>query len=195
MKIVLISAHPNPNSLNGSVKTTVARGFRDAGHDVREIDLYEERFDPVLVVNETRRRRDLHLDPDTARYRELLAWADRLVFVYPLWWQGPPAIMKGFIDRVIVSNFAYTYEGKKKGALLPNGLFRGKSAWVVYTSDTPRWAAWFDPGYLVMKYYVLSYIGIRRTRRTMITSVKRKTRERLARELDRLYRLAARPSP
>jgi NAD(P)H dehydrogenase (quinone) len=191
MNIVLISAHPNPNSLNGAVSDSIRRGFADAGHDVKEIDLYADRFDPVLVVNETRRRRDLHQDPDTARYRELLAWADRLVFVYPVWWQGPPAILKGFIDRVFVANYAYSFKGKRKGALLPDGLFRGKSAWVVYTSDTPRWLAWIDPGYFAMKQYVLQYVGVGPVRRSMITSVKRKSRERLGRELERLSRIAA----
>ncbi|HZG75911.1 MAG TPA: NAD(P)H-dependent oxidoreductase [Paenibacillus sp.] len=191
MNIVLISAHPNPNSLNGAIRDTIRRGFADAGHDVRDIDLYADAFDPVLVVNETRRRRDLHLDPDTARYRELLAWADRLVFVYPVWWQGPPAMLKGFFDRVLAANFAYSFKGKRKGALLPDGLFRGKRAWVVYTTDTPRWLAWIDPGYLAIKHYVLQYVGIGRIRRSMIASVKRKTRERLRRELERLYRIAA----
>lgn len=191
MNVLIVYAHPNPGSLSGAVLERLQQGLAEGGHRVSTLDLYEERFDPVLVVDERRRRRDLLNDPYTARYRELIADADLLAFVYPIWWHGPPAILKGFFDRVFVSGFAYSYKGKKKNALLPEGLLAGKKAWFVYTLDAPPLLARLDPGWLVIKYSIFWYCGIRRTTRLMLGGVKRTSAERRERFLERIYRKAA----
>jgi len=53
---------------------------------------------------------DLHKDPEMAKYRDLITWADHLIFIFPIWWSGMPAILKGFIDRVFAADFAYSYK-------------------------------------------------------------------------------------
>ncbi|QQE78849.1 NAD(P)H-dependent oxidoreductase [Alicyclobacillus sp. SO9] len=73
-------------------------------------------------------------DLETANYLDLIVWADHLIFIYPVWWYGAPAVLKGFFDRVLAAGFAYEYKG-----LPPKGLLRGKSAWVMYTIDSPWW--------------------------------------------------------
>ncbi|CAM3889824.1 NAD(P)H-dependent oxidoreductase [Alicyclobacillus pomorum] len=101
MNVLVVYAHPNPQSFNAAILRQVERGLQEAGHTFTVVDLYKDNFNPVLVVNETFRRRDLKDHPETAHYRDLLRWADHLIFIYPLWWCGTPAILKGFFDRVL----------------------------------------------------------------------------------------------
>lgn len=134
MNVLIIYAHPNPSSFNGAILEHVQKGLEETNHSVTLLDLYKEQFDPVLVFNEEKKRRDLLNEEETKRYRELVQKADILLFIYPIWWWGMPAILKGFIDRIFVAGFAYKYEGS-----LPKGLFKGKKAWVINTLDSPLW--------------------------------------------------------
>ncbi|BBP91564.1 hypothetical protein BsIDN1_51820 [Bacillus safensis] len=100
------------------------------------IDLYQEKkFNPVLVFfnEEKKKRRDMHKDPDIRVYQDKIKWADKIVFVYPIWWGRPPAMLLGFIDRMFAANFAY----RQTGGLLPEGLLKGKSAVCVSTMQGP----------------------------------------------------------
>ncbi|WP_346419166.1 NAD(P)H-dependent oxidoreductase, partial [Listeria monocytogenes] len=85
------------------------KALEDGKHFYDVIDLYRDRFDPVLLFDEKKRRSDMKRDPETAEYRRIVKNADHLIFIYPLWWGGMPAIMKGFIDRVFAAGEAYTY--------------------------------------------------------------------------------------
>lgn len=147
-------------------------GLRSASADVQAFDLHDERFDPVLVVDEEHRRRDLDKVEATRRYRELIAWSDALVFVYPVWWGGFPAMLKGFIDRTFVSGLTYTFQSRPKGAVFPEGLMRGKEAHFFYTLDSPRLVAWVDPGWLSNYFTVFKYCGFRRVRRHYLARLK-----------------------
>lgn len=65
----------------------------------------------MLVFNENKRRRDMHIDPKLEKYREQIRQADKIVFVYPIWWGRPPAMLLGYIDQMFASNFAYREKG------------------------------------------------------------------------------------
>lgn len=101
MNVLIIYAHPNPSSFNGAILEHVQKGLEETNHSVTLLDLYKEQFDPVLVFNEEKKRRDLLNEEETKRYRELVQKADILLFIYPIWWWGMPAILKGFIDQRI----------------------------------------------------------------------------------------------
>jgi NAD(P)H dehydrogenase (quinone) len=190
MRVLIVYAHPYRKSLSHAALEQVHKGFADAGHFVKILDLYAEKFDPILVVNEFQRRRDLIHDPYTEPYRSMIEEADQLVFVYPVWWQSLPAILKGFFDRVFVSGFAYSYSGKKPGSIFPNGLLKGKAAWCIYTLDTPMIPALLDPGWLVVKYSIFRYCGIRRVKRSYLASVKRTDHSTRVRWLQSIYKRA-----
>ncbi|TWK27661.1 FMN-dependent NADH-azoreductase [Bacillus paralicheniformis] len=132
MQTAVIYAHPNPNSFNGAILNQVIKALEDGKHSYDVIDLYRDRFDPVLLFDEKKRRSDMKRDPETAEYRRIVKNADHLIFIYPLWWGGMPAIMKGFIDRVFAAGEAYTYQGK-----LPKGLLKAPTAWFT-TRLTPH---------------------------------------------------------
>lgn len=109
MKILIIYTHPNHQSFNGAILKQVQNNLSKT-HTVKTLDLYAEQFDPVLQFDENHRRRDLDKVAEMEQYRDLVTWADHLIFIFPIWWSGMPAILKGFIDRVFVSGFAYSYK-------------------------------------------------------------------------------------
>ncbi|HZG58411.1 NAD(P)H-dependent oxidoreductase [Paenibacillus sp.] len=191
MKVLLIYAHPNPDSYTHAVLEQLQAGLALGAHEVHTIDLYGEAFDPVLVVNSRRRRRDLASDPYTERHRGLIASADHLIFVYPVWWHSMPSILRGWIERTFVSGFAYSFPKGGKGRLLPEGLLRGKTAWCVYTLDAPKLVSWLDPGWLSIKYSIFWYCGLRKVKRLYLPGMKRTSTERRQQWLKHMYRKAA----
>jgi putative NADPH-quinone reductase len=108
MRVLVIACHPVPDSFGASLRTTTVATLRARGHEVRVTDLEAEGFDPCFTAEERR----LHLaDPSTkpsvARHAENLAWCQMLVLVYPTWWGGQPARLKGWIDRVWINGVAW----------------------------------------------------------------------------------------
>lgn len=107
-RVWVVSCHPSAESLTAASCERVLAGLAIAGHEVRHTDLYADGFDPAMPAHERRH----HLDaPDTkpaiAAHVESLRWCDTIVFVYPTWWSGQPAMLKGFIDRVFVHGVAW----------------------------------------------------------------------------------------
>lgn len=107
MKHAVIVAHPNPHSLTRAAADAYAEQVGRAGHEVVIRDLYQLGFDPCLKAWEVPRDTGYHFDPDVLREREQLARADVFVLVYPFWFNAPPAILKGYIDRVFSMDFGY----------------------------------------------------------------------------------------
>lgn len=108
MKVHVVHCNPEPSSFGAQCRDRVLAGLRTAGHEVRLLDLYADGFTPELSAWE----REHHLDdpslkPDITRYADDLQWCDALVLVYPTWFSGQPAMLKGWIDRVWVSGVAY----------------------------------------------------------------------------------------
>lgn len=124
MRCLVVHAHPDPESFNAALFTRVCRGLESAGHRVDTIDLYRSGFEPCLSESEHRHYDRLvteHraggaegrvLDPVVAEHMELVGRAEALVFVYPTWWSGLPAVMKGWLERVMLPDFAFTLSDK-----------------------------------------------------------------------------------
>lgn len=188
MNVLIIYAHPNPKSFNHAVLEQVQKGLQEANHNVTTIDLYQEHFDPILTFDEEHRRRDLKIDPEMERYRALVKKADHYIFIYPVWWNGFPAILKGFFDRVFVAGFAYVYEG-----LMPKGLLTGKSAWAIYSMDTPGWFDRLirgDVEWKIVSKYILQFCGVRSVKRMMLAGVKGSSANKREGWLDFVYQQA-----
>lgn len=100
---LIVYTYPNHNSLNYAFLEKVVQGCQDNEelNTYQVLDLYEEHFDPVLVFNEHKRRRDMYVDPKLDKYRKQLQWADQLVFVYPIWWGRPPLCCLGTLIRCL----------------------------------------------------------------------------------------------
>jgi NAD(P)H dehydrogenase (quinone) len=118
MKVLLVFTHPSPQSYTAAVLVRALAGLATGGHEVDVIDLYAEGFDPQLTADERfRSGDDPATDPHVQRQVELLRRAEAVVFVHPTWWSGPPAMLKGWLDRVWVSDVAYTVG--RRGRLRP----------------------------------------------------------------------------
>ena len=108
MKTLVVYAHPVEGSFNSCVRDVVVECLLQQNHEVRLRDLYAENFDPFLSANE----RALHhtppsTRPELARDVEDLRWCEAIVFVYPTWWSGLPAMLKGWIDRTWMNEVAW----------------------------------------------------------------------------------------
>src|SRR6188768_1179271 len=100
MKNLIIYAHPNPASLNHFFKQTILETLKQSTDEVIVRDLNEINFNPVLSLEDMNGQRMGKVAEDVQKEQDFITWADRIVFIYPIWWTGMPAIMKGYIDRV-----------------------------------------------------------------------------------------------
>jgi NAD(P)H dehydrogenase (quinone) len=103
----VVTCHPDPASFTAAVARRAIAALRDRGDELRLSDLYGERFDPLFTATERQRHLEPGADPAVAHHAEDLQWCERLVLVDPTWWSGQPAMMKGWIERVWVSDVAF----------------------------------------------------------------------------------------
>ena len=133
MHVLVIVAHPKPGPEGSHTRSGFEHALaslEQAGTEHEVIDLYEDDFDPVMRRKPSKR----HLD-QLDRYRSLIDATDRILILYPVWWNGPPAILKGFFDCILTMGWAYYYHLTpipKVG--LPIGHLKGKRAAIVSTS-------------------------------------------------------------
>ena len=156
-RILLILASPS-GSFGAALAEAYASAARQSGHDVRQLELERLQFDPLLRQGY---RSEQPLEPDLLAARQAIEWAGHLVFVYPIWWGSVPALLKGFLDRVLLPGFAFRY---RAGQAFPERLLGGRSAQLLVTMDTPPWYfRWIfrAPGIQQMKKTTLEFCGIR----------------------------------
>jgi putative NADPH-quinone reductase len=166
MKILVILGHPDPVSFNHELAERYIAGAEKAGHTVKKLFLCDMEFDLNLHYGY---RKKAELEPDLAKAQKAIIWAEHIVVIAPVWWYGPPAILKGFLDRVLLPGFAFEPNQKSP---LPKQLLRGKSARVILTSGGPAIYYWFI-GNPALKSITnsLKYCGIRPVRSTLIGSL------------------------
>lgn len=172
MKASVLLAHPYRESFNHAIFETVCRVLREKGVEVLSHDLYAERFDPVLTVEEL--GSDVSCDPLVNRCARELVESDLLFFIHPNWWGQPPAVLKGYIDRVIRPPHAYDFPPGDSGGGLPIGKLAGKRGIVINTSNTvmQRENDYFgDPLERIWGRCVFGFCGIEKYYRRMFTVV------------------------
>lgn len=136
MKLSIILAHPDPASLNHAIAAVAAEAGRNLGHEVTFHDLCAEGFDPLLPAGEA--ARGAELPPVVAAHCREIAEADGIIIVHPNWWGQPPAILKGWVDRVLRAGVAYAFLEGDSGEGVPIGLLKARAALVFNTANTPR---------------------------------------------------------
>jgi putative NADPH-quinone reductase len=157
----VILAHPRHGSFNHAIAATVVQALQHQGHEVWFHDLYQENFDPVLLAPEL--EREAVLPPDQAQHCREIAQAQGIVIVHPNWWGQPPAILKGWVDRVLRPEVAYRFREGDSGDGVPVGLLQAKAAVVFTTSNTPRERTVFgDPLETLWKNCIFGLCGVPR---------------------------------
>ncbi|MFB3851197.1 MAG: NAD(P)H-dependent oxidoreductase [Acidobacteriota bacterium] len=133
MKIAIIYAHPNPKSFNAAVCEKVISSLNSIKAEYRLIDLYKENFKTSLDAKDFESLAKGEMPQDVVKYQKDILWADKLIFIFPVWWWSYPAILKGFIDRVFLKGFAYDFD--------QNGLvklLKHQKALVFMTTGGPK---------------------------------------------------------
>ncbi|MBN6151775.1 NAD(P)H-dependent oxidoreductase [Xanthomonas sp. AmX2] len=162
MNLLLVYAHPEPRSLNGTLKDFAVERLTRAGHTVQVSDLYAMQWKAVLDADDSLdgaagERFDPSLDsrrafaagrqsPDIAREQHKLQWADAVVLQFPLWWFSMPAILKGWVERVYAYGFAYgvgEHSDTRWGERYGEGTLAGKRAMLIVT--TGGWESHYGP--------------------------------------------------
>jgi NAD(P)H dehydrogenase (quinone) len=145
LKVFIVYAHPEPTSFCAALKDIAVQTLEQAGHEVRLSDLYAEGFNPVagrhdfLSAFDPERfhyqNEQLHAaegggySAELAREQERLQWCDAIIFIFPVWWSNMPAILKGWVDRVLAYGVAYL-----DGLRFEKGMFKGRTAFVCVTT-------------------------------------------------------------
>ena len=129
MKNLIIYCHPNPQSFNHAICETITKALSTAGHEVKVRDLYSQNFSPVLKPADFEAMHNKTYSPDVLAEQNEIKWADQIIIVSPVWWFSMPAMLKGYIDRVLSFGFAYTYT--KDG---PAGLLKDKKVAIFNTT-------------------------------------------------------------
>lgn len=185
MKISIILAHPNPGSFNHVIAGTAADSLRRNGHEVFLHDLCEEKFPPLFTAAEL--GKNPNLPPFVARHCAEIAAADGIIIVHPNWWGMPPAILKGWIDRVLLPEVAYRFVASDKGEGVPQGLLTARSAIVFNTANTPddqERECFGDPLETLWKRCVFGMCGVKKVQRRTFSVVITSTPEQRAEWLE-----------
>jgi NAD(P)H dehydrogenase (quinone) len=177
MKISVILAHPDPGSFNHAIAQAAVEQIEKSGHTVFFHDLYGEGFDPLLPAYEI--PEDASLPPAIRAHCDEIKEADGIVIVHPNWWGQPPAILTGWIDRVIRPGVAYQFLEGDSGEGVPKGLLRAGAAIVFNTANTEparEQNIFGDPLETIWKNCVFGLCGVdqfyRRTFSVVITSTE-----------------------
>lgn len=142
MKTLIVYNHPYEGSFCNAILKAVQRGLKKGGHTCKVINLDKDNFDPVMRAKDLKAFAELgrgiesalmDLDPTVFRYKKKLEWADHIVMIFPIWWMSMPAMMKGFVDKVIFPGVAYDMDNGR----LVSRLASLKQVTVISTMNTP----------------------------------------------------------
>lgn len=188
-KSLVILGHPRSDSLCGEMARVYAEAVRAAGGEARLLALGGLDFDPLLRDGFDGNQ---VLEPCLVAAQSDIAWASELVFVHPTWWGGPPALLKGFVDRVFLPGFAFKYQERSP---FPEQLLKGKRARLLVTMDSPPlWYRWVTgmPGHRLLRKAVLDFCGVKPVGVHAFGPVRGSTPERRAAWLEQVRILGGR---
>jgi NAD(P)H dehydrogenase (quinone) len=178
MKISLIIAHPDPDSFNSAIAKRCFDTLVRNGHTVFFHDLYRENFDAISPPYEI--PRSVELPEKIEKHCDEISTVDGIIIVHPNWWGQPPAILKGWIDRVIRPGIAYEFLEGDAGGGVPAGLLRAKSALVFNTSNTEstrELEVFKDPLETIWKNCIFGLCGVSSFYRRMFNIIVTSTAE------------------
>lgn len=178
MKISVILGHPQEGSFNHAIAETTVKTLQELGHTVHYHDLHAENFDPILPAEEI--PKDVPLDNAIQTHCNEIAEAEGIVIVHPNWWGQPPAILKGWIDRVLRPGVAYEFEEGDSGEGVPIGLLKARTAIVFNTANTSKEredTVFGDPLELLWKNCIFDLCGVPQFYRKMFRIIVTSTDE------------------
>ena len=186
MKILIVTAHPSGMGFTKRIAEQYKKTSEEIGHKVEVLDLYgkENKQDFLFFENV----REIPFDLSVKKMQEKILEAREIVFIFPVWWNAEPAIMKNFWDNNMVAGFAYKYIDEK-----PKGLLGGKTARVFMTSDGPIYLQWLllNPLRRIWSLARLRFCGIKMKSYTVFDVMRgrdEQNREKLLQMVDMMAR-------
>jgi len=192
IKILVVLAHPDENSFNHSIAKTAVETLLSNGHEVFFHDLYKEKFDPLLFSHEFPMRASL--DKVIAAHCDEISNAEGIIIVHPNWWGQPPAILKGWMDRVIRPGVAYIYKKKNEDEVVSVGLLKAETALVFNTANTPEnieLEVFLDPLETLWKNCIFEFCGVKHFYRKMFRILIKSTFEQRQKWLEEVEETVA----
>ncbi len=189
MNVSIILAHPDPKSLNHAIARAAQEALTAKGHAVCFHDLYKEKFDPLLRADEF--VKNAKLPAGVRKHCREIASADGIIIVHPNWWGQPPAILKGWVDRVIRPGTAYEFLDGDSGEGVPRGLLKAEMAVVYNTSNTKtkrEKAVFGDPLQAIWKNCIFGLCGVKKFHRRMFNVIVTSTEDQRKKWLDLVHR-------
>lgn len=178
MNISLILAHPDKTSFNHAIAYAASEQLKKNGHNVYYHDLYSEKFDAILPVSEIPGKTIL---PEIIeRHCDEIKTVDGIIIIHPNWWGQPPAILKGWVDRVIRPGVAYKFLEGDNGEGVPVGLLKANSVIVFNTANTTperEQKVFGDPLQLIWKNCIFDLCGVKNFHREMFTVIVTSSQE------------------
>jgi len=129
--ILIITAHPSSKNITKGMAEIYQKEKESQGCVVKLVDLYKDKQMPYLTYENVE---DVEKSDEVLYYQEQIKWADEIVIIYPFWWGSMPAILKNWLDSVLITHFAFTYDENAR----PIGLLQGRSVRVFTTCGTPK---------------------------------------------------------
>jgi len=196
MNILVILGHPEANSFNHAMAVRVIKTLTRSAHTVTFHDLYAEGFDPVMPYAEIPEK--AVLPEDIKLHCQDLVSADGIIVIHPNWWGQPPAMVKGWIDRVLRPGVAYQFLEGDGGQGVPVGLLRARTAVVLNTSNTQKKReldVFGDPLETLWKKCIFDLCGVTTFFRTMFSTVVESTPLQRSAWLDEVEEIVERHFP
>lgn len=187
-KILIINGHPDKESYNYAIAEAYKTGAQSSTAEVKEIRIGELKFNPNLEFGYRKRT---ELEPDLIEAQNKIKWADHIVWVYPVWWGSVPAVMKGFLDRVLLPGFAFK---KREGSVWWDRYLTGKTARLICTLDQPPWFYTLingSPSHKAMKRLTLNFIGVKSVKITSVGPLRLSKESFRIKWLKRIQKLGA----
>ena len=138
MRVLVVYCHPVPDSFCAAIRDAATQALGARGWDIRVADLYAEGFDPVMRADERRSYNEgAPTDPALSSHVDNLKWTEAVLFIYPTWWYGLPAMLKGWLDRVWATDVAFRLS-EDKSRIVPL-MGHVKRVGIVTTCGAPLW--------------------------------------------------------
>lgn len=185
--VLVVLGHPSNTSYSAALADAYAQSAEAAGHTVRMLRLADVKFDAILHGSNPHHQT---LEPDLLAAQESMAWANHIAWVFPVWWGGMPALLKGFLDRTFVSGWAYKFN---KGSQYPVQLLKGRTSHLLVPLDTPPWYyrwVYRMPAIHQMNKTTLEFCGIRPAKTLMVGPIIHSSAEQRATWLEKVRVLA-----
>ena len=185
-KIAIVVGNPMRDSYSEALGQAYLRGAQSGGHEAKLFMLARMNFDAILREGY---RREQPLEPDLVAARQALKASDHLVFVFPLWCGDMPALMKGFIERVLQPDLLAIQGSHDRASW---SILKGKSARIIMTMGMPGWFYWWYFGahaLKLLKRNILHFTGVSPVRSTvygMVVGVGDEKRKQWLREVEAL---------